>query len=107
MGPPGTDLRRDGSVADGGLVYERLSRELGSGGIEPAQVQSGGEALGRVFKGLNEQLRAIPGRGLGYGLLRYLNGVTGARLRVGAEAQIGFNRIFFFVRCVTNCLRGF
>src|SRR5262249_10496131 len=38
-----------------------------------------------------EQLRAVPGNGLGYGLLRYLNARTGLQLSGFAAPQIGFN----------------
>ena len=36
--------------------------------------------MGRALKQIKEQLHAIPGHGLGYGLLRYLNSDTAARL---------------------------
>ena len=51
----------------------------------------GGPALGRALKVIKEQLHAVPDRGLGYGLLRYLNPQTAARLSGLARPQIGFN----------------
>jgi non-ribosomal peptide synthase protein (TIGR01720 family) len=36
-------------------------------------------------------LRAVPGKGLGYGLLRYLNDETAAELAGAAAPQLGFN----------------
>ncbi len=44
------------------------------------------QALGEALKSVKEQLRAIPGRGLGYGLLRYL-GDDGVAKRLGAAPQ--------------------
>ncbi|MFI5562666.1 amino acid adenylation domain-containing protein [Amycolatopsis japonica] len=46
---------------------------------------------GDLLKTAKEQIRAVPGDGLGYGLLRYLNPETGARLAESPSAQIGFN----------------
>jgi len=44
------------------------------------------------LKRVKEQLRAVPRRGLGYGVLRYLgNGEASARLREIRRAQVGFN----------------
>ncbi|MEC4021169.1 hypothetical protein, partial [Streptomyces sp. H27-D2] len=43
------------------------------------------------MKRVKEQLRAVPGDGLGYGMLRYLNPETGAVLAGLPSAQIGFN----------------
>ena len=52
---------------------------------------SGGDAIGRALKTVKEQLRALPDRGLGYGLLRYLNPQTAATLAALPAPQIGFN----------------
>ncbi|WP_460728391.1 amino acid adenylation domain-containing protein, partial [Nocardia heshunensis] len=50
---------------------------------------AGGKALGDIVKSVKEQLLALPDKGLGWGLLRYLNPETGSQLRdVG---QISFN----------------
>ncbi|MEU1518477.1 amino acid adenylation domain-containing protein [Streptomyces sp. NPDC005811] len=54
-------------------------------------VWSGGAALGRAVKTVKEQLRAVPDRGIGHGLLRHLNPDTGPLLAVGRTPQIGFN----------------
>ena len=64
---------------------------LDVGPIDLDQALAGGPCLGRALKRVKEQLRAIPGRGLGYGLLRYLHPEAGARLAGGSQAQIGFN----------------
>ena len=45
--------------------------------------------LGKALKHVKEDLRAIPGRGLGYGLLRYLDPEMGPRLAARAEPQSG------------------
>ncbi|WP_410664893.1 amino acid adenylation domain-containing protein [Amycolatopsis sp. lyj-84] len=54
-------------------------------------VAAGDAAAGRLLKAAKEQIRAVPGDGLGYGLLRYLNPDTGARLAELPSAPIGFN----------------
>jgi amino acid adenylation domain-containing protein/non-ribosomal peptide synthase protein (TIGR01720 family) len=43
----------------------------------------------RTLKSVKEQLRAVPGRGLGYGALRYLT--EAGELAGGAQPQISFN----------------
>ncbi|MFE9701917.1 amino acid adenylation domain-containing protein [Streptomyces sp. NPDC005930] len=59
---------------------------------EPTEeVWSGGAAAGRALKQVKEQLRAIPDRGIGYGLLRHLNPQTAQVLARYAQPQIGFN----------------
>ncbi|MFH9426616.1 amino acid adenylation domain-containing protein, partial [Streptomyces sp. NPDC017529] len=64
---------------------------LSAAGIDPGEVRSGGSAAGRLLKQVKEQARAVPGDGLGYGLLRYLNPDTGHRLAELPVPQIGFN----------------
>jgi non-ribosomal peptide synthase protein (TIGR01720 family) len=46
-----------------------------------------------VLKRVKEQMRGIPKRGLGYGLLRYMSGAggAGARLAEGGQAEVSFN----------------
>ena len=62
---------------------------LDVGGVDVEEALGGGAALGRALKLIKEQLRAVPGNGLGYGLLRYLNPRTGSQLAGFAAAQIG------------------
>ncbi|MGW4246000.1 amino acid adenylation domain-containing protein, partial [Nocardia sp. NPDC004722] len=58
-------------------------------GVDLADAFAGGKALGDIVKSVKEQLLALPDKGLGWGLLRYLNDETGSQLRdVG---QISFN----------------
>ena len=64
---------------------------LDPGSIDLEEALSGGAALGRALKTIKEQLRAVPGKGLGYGLLRYLNGETAAQLGGLPVPQLGFN----------------
>ncbi|MEU3571395.1 amino acid adenylation domain-containing protein, partial [Kitasatospora sp. NPDC036755] len=64
---------------------------LEPGPIDPAEVRAGGADAARLIKRVKEQLRQVPGDGLGYGLLRYLNPATRAVLEPLAAAQIGFN----------------
>ena len=46
---------------------------------------------GEALKAVKEQLRNVPGRGVGYGLLRYLNPEKSDQLAHGFEPQISFN----------------
>ena len=59
---------------------------LDVGPIDLDVALGGGAAMGDALKRVKEQLRAIPGRGLGYGLLRYLHAEAGPRLAVPAHA---------------------
>ncbi|MFD4530480.1 condensation domain-containing protein, partial [Streptomyces sp. NPDC058470] len=64
---------------------------LDVGAVDLADVRAGGPAAGRAVKRVKEQLRAVPGDGLGYGMLRYLNPETAPELAALPSAQIGFN----------------
>ncbi|MEV2225775.1 amino acid adenylation domain-containing protein [Nocardia vinacea] len=68
---------------------------LDLGGADLAEAFAGGKALGDIVKSVKEQLLAVPDKGLGYGLLRYLNPETAGQLSTAAElggaAQISFN----------------
>jgi nonribosomal peptide synthetase CepA len=66
-------------------------------GIDLAGVLAGGSAAGHLLKVVKEQSRAVPGDGLGYGLLRYLNGETGPVLAALPAPRIGFNYMGRFV----------
>ncbi|WP_439678572.1 amino acid adenylation domain-containing protein [Embleya sp. MST-111070] len=52
---------------------------------------AGGPAAGRVLQAVKEQILAIPGKGIGYGLLRHLNPDTAADLAPFPLGQVGFN----------------
>ncbi|HEX7240703.1 MAG TPA: amino acid adenylation domain-containing protein, partial [Longimicrobiaceae bacterium] len=52
----------------------------------------GAEDGGAALRAVKEQLRALPGRGIGYGLLRWLgSGAARERLRALPRAQVAFN----------------
>ncbi|WP_229831187.1 condensation domain-containing protein, partial [Streptomyces mutabilis] len=55
------------------------------------EVVDGGPSLGQALKQVKEQVRALPDRGIGYGLLRHLNPETGPELAGLAVPQLGFN----------------
>ncbi|MEV1085171.1 amino acid adenylation domain-containing protein [Streptomyces sp. NPDC050211] len=60
-------------------------------GVDLADVLAGGPAAGTAIKRVKEQLRQVPDKGLGYGLLRYLNLETAEQLADHPAPQIGFN----------------
>ncbi|MER5772642.1 condensation domain-containing protein, partial [Streptomyces sp. NPDC001985] len=64
---------------------------LDVGSVDPVEVREGGAAAGRVLKRVKEQIRAVPGDGLGYGILRHLNPEAAPELAALPPAQIGFN----------------
>ncbi|MET9660090.1 non-ribosomal peptide synthase/polyketide synthase [Streptomyces sp. NPDC006510] len=55
------------------------------------EVRNGGPAVGRALKRVKEQLRAVPGDGLGHGLLRHLNPETAEVLARFDAPQLAFN----------------
>ncbi|MFJ2770397.1 amino acid adenylation domain-containing protein [Streptomyces sp. NPDC087300] len=59
-------------------------------GVDLPQVLAGGPAAGVLVKTVKEQVRAIPGDGLGYELLRHLNPETGRVLAAAPAPEIGF-----------------
>ncbi|MFC5157060.1 amino acid adenylation domain-containing protein, partial [Streptomyces amakusaensis] len=64
---------------------------LDVGSADLTEIREGGPAAGRVLKRVKEQVRAVPGDGLGYGVLRYLNPEAAPELAALPSAQIGFN----------------
>ncbi|MDN3265831.1 condensation domain-containing protein, partial [Streptomyces sp. CSDS2] len=54
-------------------------------------VVDGGPPLGQALKRVKEQVRSLPDRGIGYGLLRHLNPETRPELARLAVPQLGFN----------------
>ncbi|MGW1278684.1 amino acid adenylation domain-containing protein [Streptomyces tsukubensis] len=57
----------------------------------PACPATGTPTAATAIKQVKEQLRGIPGKGIGYGLLRHLNPRTATELAPHPEPQIGFN----------------
>ncbi|MER5779990.1 amino acid adenylation domain-containing protein, partial [Streptomyces sp. NPDC002039] len=83
---PGADLSR--TV---GWFTTVFPVRLDVGDVDLDEVFEGGPAAGAVLKAVKEQLLAVPGKGLGYGLLRHLNEETAAVLAPHPTGQIAFN----------------
>ncbi|GAA3544171.1 hypothetical protein GCM10022222_29800 [Amycolatopsis ultiminotia] len=60
-------------------------------GLDLPAARSGGADAGQALKRVKETVRAVPGEGIGYGLLRYLNPRTSAALGRLPGAGITFN----------------
>uniref|UniRef100_UPI000A6F2398 non-ribosomal peptide synthetase n=1 Tax=Rhodococcus marinonascens TaxID=38311 RepID=UPI000A6F2398 len=60
-------------------------------GIDVDAAVAGGRAAGEAIKTVKEQLLAIPDHGIGFGMLRYLDGDTSAALRRFPSPQVSFN----------------
>ncbi|WP_190344228.1 non-ribosomal peptide synthetase [Streptomyces venezuelae] len=83
---PGADLS-----STVGWFTSMFPVRLETAGFDLDEVLAGGPAAGGVLKAVKEQLLAVPDKGLGFGLLRYLNEETGAELGRFGTGQIGFN----------------
>ncbi|MFD0415214.1 amino acid adenylation domain-containing protein [Streptomyces sp. NPDC127108] len=83
---PGADLSRTM-----GWFTSMFPLRLDLGGIDVEEAFAGGAAAGAAVKAVKEQGLAIPDKGLGYGLLRYLNPQTAEILRRYSTGQIAFN----------------
>ncbi|MHA4820199.1 amino acid adenylation domain-containing protein, partial [Streptomyces aculeolatus] len=64
---------------------------LDLGGIDLDGAAGGGPAAGALLKAVKEQAQAVPGDGLGHGLLRHLNAETAEVLAALPAPQVGFN----------------
>ncbi|MFE4582693.1 amino acid adenylation domain-containing protein, partial [Streptomyces chartreusis] len=64
---------------------------LDTADIDVADASAGGAAAGALLKAVKEQSRAVPGDGLGHGLLRHLNPDTASVLAQLPTPQLGFN----------------
>ncbi|AUH44669.1 non-ribosomal peptide synthetase [Streptomyces sp. CMB-StM0423] len=60
-------------------------------GIDLDEARGGGPAAGELLKSVKEQAQAVPGDGLGHGLLRHLNPETAEVLAALPAPQVGFN----------------
>ncbi|WP_280403232.1 non-ribosomal peptide synthetase [Nocardia brasiliensis] len=60
-------------------------------GIDPDEAFAGGAAAGAAIKATKEQLRTVPDKGIGFGMLRYLHAESAAALAAGPTPQISFN----------------
>ncbi|MFF4139615.1 amino acid adenylation domain-containing protein [Streptomyces mirabilis] len=83
---PGADLAR--TV---GWFTSMFPVRLDVAGCDLAEALAGGAAAGRAVKAVKEQLRAIPDKGMGFGLLRHFNTATAPELSAYGTGQIGFN----------------
>ncbi|MBJ8347536.1 amino acid adenylation domain-containing protein [Antrihabitans sp. YC2-6] len=83
---PGADLAR--TV---GWFTSIFPVRLDLAGIDLDDAFASGPAAGAAVKAVKEQLAAVPERGVGYGLLRYLNPDTATELGAMAGGQITFN----------------
>ncbi|MEI5100553.1 condensation domain-containing protein [Streptomyces sp. PmtG] len=83
---PGADLSRTA-----GWLSSVFPVRLDLAGVDLAEAFAGGPAAGAALKLVKEQSRAVPGKGLGYGLLRYLNARTAPALAPYPLGQVGFN----------------
>ncbi|MGY5124147.1 amino acid adenylation domain-containing protein [Streptomyces nigrescens] len=59
--------------------------------LDWAELRAGGPGVGAALKAVKEQLRALPGNGVSYGMLRYLNPRTAPKLAQLPTPQLGFN----------------
>ncbi|OKH98939.1 hypothetical protein A6A06_25380 [Streptomyces sp. CB02923] len=82
---PGTDLSR--TV---GWFTSVHPVRLDPGGAEPG-ARTGDPDPGAVLKRVKEQIRELPGHGIGHGLLRHLNARTSGALAELAEPPLLFN----------------
>ncbi|MFB7717229.1 amino acid adenylation domain-containing protein [Nocardia sp. NPDC056100] len=60
-------------------------------GIDIDDAFHGGPAAGIALKAVKEQLRGIPDKGVGFGMLRYLNADTAQSLSDATTPQLSFN----------------
>jgi amino acid adenylation domain-containing protein/non-ribosomal peptide synthase protein (TIGR01720 family) len=60
-------------------------------GLDLDEALNGGPAAGGALKLIKDQLRSIPDRGIGYGLLRYLYNDPAKRLSSNPHPQVAFN----------------
>ncbi|MCX5045886.1 amino acid adenylation domain-containing protein [Aldersonia sp. NBC_00410] len=83
---PGADLSR--TV---GWFTSMFPVRLDVSGVDLVDALAGGRSTGVAVKAVKEQLRSVPDKGIGFGMLRYANDDTAAQLADLATPQIGFN----------------
>ncbi|MBF6352929.1 non-ribosomal peptide synthase/polyketide synthase [Nocardia flavorosea] len=96
-------IRLEGHGREEGIVPGAdLSRTIGwftalfpvrfePAGIDIEAAFTGGPELGAALKLVKEQLLAVPDKGVGYGLLRYMNRETAAEFPEQMPGQVNFN----------------
>ncbi|MFI6167989.1 amino acid adenylation domain-containing protein [Nocardia sp. NPDC051052] len=91
------DGRRDGTIPGAAL-----SRTIGSfttsypvrlelDDIDVDDAFAGGPAMGAAVRAVKHQLKSVPDKGIGFGLLRYLNADTRSPLGVADLGQVSFS----------------
>ncbi|MER7730152.1 condensation domain-containing protein [Streptomyces erythrochromogenes] len=60
-------------------------------GLGAADAEEGGPTAAEALRRVREQLRAVPRKGIGYGLLRHLDPAAGEGLAAAEPAGLGFN----------------
>ncbi|MFJ4679523.1 amino acid adenylation domain-containing protein [Kitasatospora sp. NPDC088783] len=83
---PGADLSR--TV---GWFTSLFPVRLDPGVTDPAETWAEGQAIGTALRNVKEQLAAVPGKGLGFGLLRHLNPQTATALAGLGSPDVLFN----------------
>ncbi|MFI7668050.1 amino acid adenylation domain-containing protein [Nocardia sp. NPDC049526] len=83
---PGADLS-----ATVGWFTTRFPVRIDCGNIDLDDALAGGKGAGLAIKQVKEQLRAVPGNGIGYQMLRHLDSRASAELADLPEPQISFN----------------
>ncbi|MFE4369084.1 amino acid adenylation domain-containing protein [Streptomyces sp. NPDC056835] len=83
---PGADLSRTA-----GWFTSMYPIRLAPGAVGTPGRRDSRQELGRALRRVKEQLRAIPDKGIGFGLLRFLNPETSGALAAAAPREIGFN----------------
>ncbi|WP_433628785.1 amino acid adenylation domain-containing protein [Nocardia sp. CA-120079] len=83
---PGADLS-----ATVGWFTTRCPVRIECGNIDLDDALTGGKSAGLAIKLVKEQLRAVPGNGIGYQMLRHLDSRGSAELADLPEPQISFN----------------
>ncbi|MEV0194648.1 amino acid adenylation domain-containing protein [Kitasatospora purpeofusca] len=83
---PGADLSR--TV---GWLTSLYPVRLDPGTVDPAAALAGAEDAGRALKEVKEQLRRVPGGGIGAGLLRHANPATARRFDPAARPEVLWN----------------
>ncbi|MFW6720824.1 amino acid adenylation domain-containing protein [Streptomyces sp. MAR4 CNY-716] len=93
------DIEGHGREPVGGLDLSRTvgwftavhPLRLDASGVDLRDARAGGPEAGALLKAVKEQAQAVPGDGLGHGLLRHLNPRTADALAALPQPQIGFN----------------
>jgi amino acid adenylation domain-containing protein/non-ribosomal peptide synthase protein (TIGR01720 family) len=94
----------EGHGREDGLEGSDITRTVGwFTSVYPVELDPGHGGWGEKLKRVKEQLREVPGKGVGYGLLRYLGSPEArATLARGPEPKVAFN----YLGQLDNALNG-